>query len=190
MNRRRALFLDRDGVINVDHGYVCKREEFDFIEGVFDLGRTAKQLGYLIVVITNQAGIGRGYYTERAFLELTGWMCEVFQGEGVEIDKVYFCPFHPVHGVGLYKVDSADRKPGPGMILRAARELNIDLARSVLLGDKETDIQAGMAAGIGYNLLLCNSNSGHHESSSASVIVRSLADAAQILRDVQLQVTT
>jgi D-glycero-D-manno-heptose 1,7-bisphosphate phosphatase len=150
-----ALFLDRDGVINIDYGYVYKKENFKFVEGIFELCRTAKWLGYSIFVITNQAGIGRGYYTEQDFLNLNDWMCEVFIENGVVIEKVYFCPSHAEHGLGMYKIDSPFRKPGPGMILQAAEEYGIDLSRSVLVGDKETDIQAGIIAGVGCNLLYC-----------------------------------
>ena len=141
---RPALFLDRDGVINVDSGYVGKQEDFEFFPGIFDICRIAKQLGYLIFVVTNQSGIGRGYYTEQDFLKLNDWMCGVFKEHGVEIDKVYYCS----------SLDSPDRKPEPGMILRAAEEYDIDLSRSILVGDKDTDIQAGIAAGVGVNLLL------------------------------------
>ncbi len=148
-----ALFLDRDGVINVDYAYVHKQEDFDYIDGIFELCRKAKQLGFLIFVITNQAGVGRGYYTEADFLNLTDWMCDVFRNNGVIIDQVYFCPFHPQKGIGEYKKDSPDRKPRPGMILSAAKKYNVDLARSVLVGNKESDIQAGIAAGVECNLL-------------------------------------
>lgn len=147
------MFLDRDGVINIDHAYVSKAEDFEFVDGIFALCRAAKQLGYLICVVTNQAGIGRGYYTETDFLKLSDWMCARFREKGASIDGVYFCPTHPEHGIGEYKTESPFRKPGPGMILQAARELDIDLAKSVLVGDKETDIQAGIAAGVGCNLL-------------------------------------
>jgi D-glycero-D-manno-heptose 1,7-bisphosphate phosphatase len=151
--KRRALFIDRDGVINVDRGYVCRQDQFEFIEGIAEVIRCANKLDYLVIVVTNQAGIGRGYYTEQEFLDLTEWMCGVLRDRGAPISKVYFCPFHPEHGVGIYKVDSIYRKPGPGMILQAAAEFDIDLPRSILVGDKETDVQAGVAAGVGCNLL-------------------------------------
>lgn len=157
MNLRPALFLDRDGVINVDHAYVYQCKDFQFIEGIFDLCINAKKRGYLIFVVTNQAGIGRGYYTEKDFHNLTEWMLAVFRARGADIDKVYFCPSHPVYGLGHYKTDSSFRKPGPGMILEAAQEFSVDLAKSVLLGDKESDIEAGVNAGIGCNLLYCPS---------------------------------
>lgn len=151
--KHRALFLDRDGVINVDLGYVSTRERFEFVEGIFDLCRCATDLGYLNIVVTNQAGIGRGHYSEREFQALTEWMCTLFRDHGAPIAKVYYCPFHPEHGVGSYKIESSFRKPGPGMILQAAAEFDIDMGRSVLVGDKETDIVAGLAAGVGCNLL-------------------------------------
>jgi D-glycero-D-manno-heptose 1,7-bisphosphate phosphatase len=145
---RPALFLDRDGVINVDRGYVHRQEDFEFTDGIFRLCRCAKQLGYLVFVVTNQSGIGRGYYTEQDFLTLSCWMCGVFKEHGVDIDKVYYCPARP-------EENSPDRKPMPGMILRAAEEFGVDLARSVLIGDNESDIQAGISAGVGVNLLYC-----------------------------------
>lgn len=148
-----ALFLDRDGVINHDHGYVYKCEDFDFIEGVFDLARHAYKQNYKIVVITNQAGIARGYYTEEQFHQLTDWMCKQFLFAGAEIERVYFSPYHPTAGLGRYQKDDISRKPHPGMILQAKNDLLIDLTRSVLIGDKVSDIQAGIAAGVGTNLL-------------------------------------
>ena len=153
MSGNPALFLDRDGVINVDHGYVYRPEDFEFIDGVFELCRTARGLGYLLIVITNQAGIGRGYYSEADYHLLTDWMRNIFSREGITVDGIYFCPYHPEHGVGEYKTDSGCRKPAPGMLLQAAIEHHIDLGRSVLIGDKESDIQAGIAAGVGLNLL-------------------------------------
>ncbi len=150
---RPALFLDRDGVINIDHAYVHKREDFDFVDGIFDLVRTARERGYLVFVVTNQAGIGRGKYTEADFHRLTEWMCGEFAARNATIDKVYFCPYHAEHGVGVYKLDSPFRKPNPGMLLQAAQEFDVDLTRSLLLGDMETDIQAGRSAGVGTTLL-------------------------------------
>ena len=178
---RAALFLDRDGVINIDHAYVIEKENFEFVEGIFELCRHAKQLGFLICVVTNQAGIGRGYYTEDEFLNLTEWMCGVFDKEGVPIDKVYYCPTHPEQGVGQYKVDSSFRKPRPGMILQAAQEFNIDLPRSILIGDKESDIQAGIAAGVGCNLLYRIASTDSPNESAATAATAVFASLMQIL---------
>ena len=109
-------------MINVDHGYVHQPENFQFVDGIFELCRTARALDYLIIVVTNQAGIGRGYFTEAQFHALTRWMCKEFLAQQAEIAEVYFCPFHPEFGIGHYKQASSFRKPGPGMILQALRE--------------------------------------------------------------------
>lgn len=181
MQRQAALFLDRDGVVNEDRAYVHREEDFEFIDGVFDLCRHAKSLHYLIFVVTNQAGIGRGYYGEEDFHRLTRWMCERFAAQGGKVDKVYYCPFHPVHGVGKYKLDSPMRKPAPGMILQAAGEFNVDLERSVLVGDMETDIQAGVAAGVGCNLLYRAHGQTPAPSTAATRQVERLADVCSYL---------
>lgn len=150
----KALFLDRDGVINQDYGYVSQKKDFDFMDGIFHLARSAIDKGYLICVITNQAGIGRGYYSVEDFQDLTDWMSGQFKKNKAEITKVYYSPYHPVHGVGEYKKDDFSRKPNPGMLLQAQKELDIDLSKSIFIGDKLTDMDAGIAAGIGKNILL------------------------------------
>jgi D-glycero-D-manno-heptose 1,7-bisphosphate phosphatase len=149
----RGLFLDRDGVINLDHGYVHKRDNFTFIDGIFDLVREACNQNFKVIVITNQAGIGRGYYSEREFHLLTDWMLSEFKDADAPIDKVYFSPFHPTAGVGIYLKDDVSRKPHPGMIFQAQKDLDINLGMSILVGDSESDIRAGVAAGIKTNLL-------------------------------------
>lgn len=149
-----ALFLDRDGVINVEKNYVHRIDDFEFIDGIFDLCRMAVERNMPIVVVTNQAGIGRGYYSEDQFETLTNWMRGRFAEEGVPVAAVYYCPYHPVHGVGPYRKESFDRKPNPGMLLRARDDLGLDLARSVLIGDKASDIFAAKEAGVGFTLLI------------------------------------
>lgn len=150
----RALLLDRDGVINVDHGYVHKPESFEFMPGIFEFCRGAQALGYLLVVVTNQAGIGRGYYTEDDFAALTRWMLLRFAEASAPIARVYHCPTHPSAGLGHHRVDSPRRKPAPGMIFDARDDLGLDLARSALIGDKPSDVQAAYAAGVGLRMLL------------------------------------
>ena len=151
--KNRALFLDRDGVINVDTGYVHRPEQLIFEDGIFEICQLAQKMGYLIVIVTNQAGIGRGYYTERDFAALTDWMHQQFLQQGCRIDQVYYCPHHPDHGIGEYKRDSWDRKPNPGMFEKAIQELNISAQHSLMIGDKESDIEAALKAGIGLTLL-------------------------------------
>jgi len=153
---RKALFLDRDGVINVEKNYVYRIEDFEFVEGIFDLCACAQSLGFKLIVITNQAGIGRGYYTEADFTQLTQWMLEQFASHEICIDRVYHCPFHPTAGIGAYRRDSFHRKPNPGMILDARDALDLDLSCSVLVGDKDSDIAAGIAAGVKHNLRLAH----------------------------------
>lgn len=147
--RQSALFLDRDGVINQDSGYVYRREDIEFVDGIFDLVAAANLSGMLVVIVTNQAGIGRGLYTEADFHRLMSWMAERFIEQGCRIDAVYFSPYHPEHGIGEYKRVSHCRKPAPGMLLRAVDELRIDLPSSILIGDRLTDLQAGDQAGVG-----------------------------------------
>jgi len=154
MASRPAVFLDRDGVINKERDYVHTIDEFHFIDGVFDACREMSRAGYRLIIITNQAGIARGYYTEEDFHHLTKWMLNEFQKHGIQVDGVYHCPRHPVHGVGDYRRDCDCRKPAPGMILRAAKEHSLDLRHSILVGDKTTDIEAGRAAGVGCCILL------------------------------------
>lgn len=144
----RALFLDRDGVVNVEVGYLHRVEDVRFVEGIFSLCRTAIQLGYQLIVVTNQAGIARGFYTEDDFERLMAWMRDALRSEGIELNAVYYCPFHPEHGIGRYKREHEDRKPGAGMLLRAARELGVSLAESVLVGDRSSDIAAANTAGL------------------------------------------
>lgn len=153
MTDRRALFLDKDGVINIDHGYVCTPERTDFIDGIFDLCRVTTQHGFLNVVVTNQAGIARGYYTEQEFLEYMDWVRGEFRKREAQLDAVYYCPHHPVYGQGDYLRDCECRKPKPGMILAAQREWNIDLPRSLLIGDSPGDLEAGEVAGVGNCLI-------------------------------------
>lgn len=160
---KKAIFLDRDGVINVEQNYVCRVEDFEFLPGIFDLCKTAGKAGFVPIVVTNQAGIGRGYYSEDDFQRLTAWMMEQFDAQGIRIGRVYHCPYHPTAGIGDYRRESYDRKPNPGMILRAKADFDLDLSHSVLVGDKDSDLEAGRAAGVRYNVKLL------HEADAAPV---------------------
>ncbi|MGB2817240.1 MAG: D-glycero-beta-D-manno-heptose 1,7-bisphosphate 7-phosphatase [Burkholderiaceae bacterium] len=157
---RPAAFLDRDGVINIDRGYVFRRKDFEFVPGVLDGARRLTQLGYVLVVVTNQSGIGRGLYTEDDFRRLTEWMVQVFDAAGASIAGVYFCPHHPCEAIGAYRMNCQCRKPRPGMLLSAASELQLDLPTSVMFGDRASDMQAAQSAGIPRRILLATDGQG------------------------------
>lgn len=141
----KALFLDRDGVVNVDTGYVHRVEDFELMPGIVELCREAQRRGYLVIVVTNQSGIGRGMFSEDDFALLTEHMKSLFRAGGAEIADVFFCPSaddgHP------------DRKPNPGLFLKAAAAYGLDMAACVSVGDRERDIQAAASAGVGRNFL-------------------------------------
>lgn len=151
---RKALLLDRDGIINEEINYLHRVEDFVFVDGIFEVCRAFAERGYLLIVVTNQAGIGRGYYSEEDFSKLTAWMVAQFEERGVVIDGVFHCPYHPTEGIGAYRRESQDRKPGPGMILKARDAFDLDLASCVVVGDKMSDIEAGLNAGVGTNVLV------------------------------------
>lgn len=171
----KAVFLDRDGVINVEKEYLCTPEAFEFIDGVFDTLRHAQTMGYLLIVITNQSGIGRGYYTQTQFHDLNAWMIERFAREGITIDKVYFCPHAP-------DVVCDCRKPLPGMITAAEKEFVINLKSSLLIGDKESDIIAGKNAGVGLCLLARSGHTIDEASTKADAVVDSITGLLPYLK--------
>ncbi|HIF9295132.1 TPA: D-glycero-beta-D-manno-heptose 1,7-bisphosphate 7-phosphatase [Photobacterium damselae] len=148
-----AVFIDRDGVINVDHGYVHTTDDFEYVEGVFAACKKLKEMGYLLVLVTNQSGIARGMFTEDEFLSLTEWMDWNFVDNGVEFDGIYYCPHHP-EGQGDYRQECDCRKPKPGMLISARDYLKIDMTRSVMIGDKADDMTAAKAAEVGTKILV------------------------------------
>lgn len=154
---KRALFLDRDGVINADLEYVHRIEDFSFLDGIFETAATASKLGFELVVVTNQAGIGRGLYSWTEFERLTSWMTAEFARRGTRLTQVYACPYH-ADAMPPYNIaNHPDRKPNPGMLLRAIRDHSLDPGRSVLIGNKESDIEAGIRAGLAATALFGNS---------------------------------
>ncbi len=165
---RRAFFIDRDGVVNVDHGYVAHAGDFEFMADVFPVLRSLSSKGYLLVVVTNQSGIGRGYYTEEDFRKLTDWMLQRLSAEGIELAAVYSCPHSP-------EEECDCRKPEPGMFLQAERELGLDMSASWMVGDKESDMQAAEAAGIPDRVLL-----GKAESVASTHRVASLSELLEL----------
>jgi D-glycero-D-manno-heptose 1,7-bisphosphate phosphatase len=178
-----ALFLDRDGVINVDRGYIHRPDQFEFVPGIFELARFwTNELHRSIVVITNQSGIGRGYFDECAYEDLTRWMCDRFEAEHTSIARVYHCPYHPLHGIGEYRRDHPWRKPNPGMILQAVSDLDLDPAQSAILGDKISDIEAGEAAGIGLRILVASCGAKKGAGAPSHAVVADLGEALALLR--------
>ena len=151
---KKAAFLDRDGVINIDHAYVHKIDEFEWVPGVLDAARRLHEAGFELVVVTNQSGIGRAYYTEEDFARLTDWMKAAFADAGAPLAGVYFCPHHPEKAIEKYRTDCNCRKPRPGMLLKDAEELGLDLGRSVMFGDKPGDATAGKLAGCPERVIL------------------------------------
>jgi len=146
--RRRALFLDRDGVINVDHGYVGSRDRFEWMPGAHEAIRTATDAGWHVFVITNQSGVARGLYDEAAVMALHGWMTDEVRCAGGNIDDTRYCPFHPDGIVPAYRKVSDWRKPAPGMLLDLMRAWGLDREQCVLVGDQDSDMAAAAAAGI------------------------------------------
>ena len=140
---QKALFLDRDGVINIEKDYLYKIDDFEFIDGIFELCAYYQAKNYKIVVVTNQSGIARKYYTENDFDILSQWMIQEFDKNKIKVTDIYHCPHHPdISG------KCSCRKPKPGMLLDAQKNHNIDLANSIMIGDKERDIEAGLNAGL------------------------------------------
>lgn len=151
--KKKAVFLDRDGVINVDHGYVYAPKDFEFVSGIFELLSFFRSRGYLLLVVTNQSGIARGYYSIEDFLNLTEFMQEEIQKKiGFKLDKVYFCPH----------LDGCKcRKPEIGMFKDACMDFDIDLENSIMIGDKESDMQAAQSAGVGKKYFVTLKNPTH-----------------------------
>jgi D-glycero-D-manno-heptose 1,7-bisphosphate phosphatase len=168
----KALILDRDGVINKDHEYVSDPANFDFLSGIFELCRRAQEAGFVLVVITNQSGVARGFYSEWAVARLHAWMRRQFRAEGIDIARVYYCPHHPDIGNADYRLDCECRKPRPGMILAAQKNLDLDLIESVLVGDKISDMEAAEAAGVGRRILLAQTV--QTDSNAATEVITSL----------------
>lgn len=150
----KAVFFDRDGVINVDKSYIYMKEDFEFCDGIFDLMHYFQRKGYKLFIVTNQSGVARGYFSEMDFWKLTDWMLNQLRERDIYVEKVYFCPYHPTKGLGKYLADSYNRKPNPGMIKSALSDYEICPEKSIIIGDKESDILAGKHAGLWKKILI------------------------------------
>ncbi|MES4614359.1 MAG: D-glycero-beta-D-manno-heptose 1,7-bisphosphate 7-phosphatase [Ewingella sp.] len=181
-----AIFLDRDGTINVDHGYVHEIDQFQFIDGVIEACLQLKEMGFALVLVTNQSGIARGKFTEAQFMTLTEWMDWSLADRGVDLDGIYFCPHHPEGSVKEFAQVCDCRKPMPGMFLTAKDELNIDMASSYIVGDKIEDLQAGIAAGVGHKILVRSGKPVTAEGENlADAVLDTLADLPVFIKKAQ-----
>ena len=149
-----AVFIDRDGVINVDRGYVHTVDVFEYIDGDLGACKKFKEMGYSLVLVTNQSGIARGIFSEDDFISLTEWMDWNFEDQGIELDGIYYCPHHATEGKGEYLQDCDCRKPNPGMLISAQSDLNIDMSKSLMIGDKADDMKAAIAADVAFKVLV------------------------------------
>ena len=170
----KTIFLDRDGVINKEINYLYMIDDFEFIDGIFDTCQHFQSLGYKIIIITNQSGIYRGYYTENDYQKVTQWMLTQFTNEDINILDTFHCPHGPDSTCNC-------RKPKPGMFLNAKTKYNIDMKNSWMIGDNEVDVIAANAAGIG-NTILVRSGYGIDESNSkASFFLDSIQQSKEII---------
>lgn len=174
MNTNRAVFIDRDGVINHDYGYVFKWTDFKFIDRSIDAMRLLYNNGFLLFIITNQSGISRGFYSESDLWALNKDMCAFLSRNGVKIQQIYYCSHMP-------EDKCICRKPSPELILRAQKDHRVDLRHSYMIGDKMSDIGAGLNAGVG-SLILINQTDRHaNQPSSTYTIAKSLYEAAETI---------
>jgi D-glycero-D-manno-heptose 1,7-bisphosphate phosphatase len=146
---RRAALLDRDGVLNVDHGYVHRPDQWQWTEGAVAALARLQGAGYALVIVSNQSGLARGLFSQAQYQTLCDWLQADLARQGIRLDGIYHCPHLPDATVPAYRRDCACRKPAPGLMLQAAHELHLDLGGSLLFGDKGSDIEAGRAAGVG-----------------------------------------
>ncbi len=153
---RKAVFFDRDGVINIDHGYVGSIANFEFIKGVKQSLSIIKKASFLTVLVTNQSGIARGFYTEADFKKLSFFMQSELDLYDARFDLILYCPHHPKAPLPEYRCDCYCRKPKPGMLLKASSLLDIDLSQSIMIGDHASDLIAAQSAGINTSILLAN----------------------------------
>ncbi|PIF04283.1 MAG: D-glycero-beta-D-manno-heptose-1,7-bisphosphate 7-phosphatase [Arcobacter sp.] len=171
----KVVFLDRDGVINIEKDYLYKIEDFEFIDGVFQSLRYLNSLGYKLLIITNQSGIGRGYYTKEQYKILTQWLKKELQKQGIEITEIFSCPHTPDDRCNC-------RKPKIGMIEQASKILDIDFKNSWIIGDKSSDIQTGLNAGIKNTIQVRSGHNFDEEDSKALFIIDSIKDIESIIK--------
>ena len=171
----KTIFLYRDGVINHDMHYLFKINEFKFFDGIFEACQYFEELGYKIIIVTNQSGIARGYYNESDYLKITRWMVRQFKNNDVNILDIFHCPHGP-------NSKCICRKPKPGMLNQAIRKYNVDLRNSWMIGDKETDIEAANLAGINNTILLRSGHLINESNSNAKFIIDSIKQSKEVIK--------
>ena len=184
--RNKAVFLDRDGTINIEKEYLHRVEDFAFIPGAPQAIKLLKDAGFIVIVVTNQSGVARGYYGEVAVNDLHRHMDAELARTGTGVDAYYFCPHHPEHGIGEYRKACDCRKPLAGMLFQAATDFSLDLAASFIIGDKLADVEAGLNAGC--RSLLVRTGYGAAESAKLPVdvpVCDDLLAAARTIVDEQ-----
>ncbi len=177
--KNKAVFLDRDGVINEDYGFVHRIEDFHIYPEVFPALKKLQKAGYKLLIVTNQSGIAVGYYTEEDFKKLTKHMLLVFEKEGIKIDKVYYCPHHPEGIIPELTMKCDCRKPESGMIRQGIKEFNIDPSRSFLIGDKENDIKAAHKEGIKAALVKTGQGMKYADNTEADFVGDNILDVVE-----------
>ncbi|MBC4012828.1 D-glycero-beta-D-manno-heptose 1,7-bisphosphate 7-phosphatase [Morganella morganii] len=181
-----AVFLDRDGTINVDTGYLHEIDDFQFIENAIEAMQAIKQMGYALIIVTNQSGIARGMFTEDQLTRLTEWMDWSLADRGVDLDGIYYCPHHPEGTVEEFRQECNCRKPAPGMLLDAQKFLKIDMSNSYMVGDKLDDMLAGRAAEVGTTVLVRTGKPVTEDAEAAAdMVINSIADLPELLKPVQ-----
>ena len=173
--QKKAVFLDRDGVINKEKNYLYQKKDFEFIDGVFEACRYFQKIDYQLIVVTNQSGIARSYYQKEDFYKLTKWMLKQFENQGIKILDVFFCPHGPESTCNC-------RKPKPGMLLEAKEKHKIDMKNSWMIGDKEADVGAANAAGIKNTILVKTGHDIDETNSNAKFILKSIKNTLDIIK--------
>ena len=178
--KNQAVFIDRDGVLNEDFGYTSQLSDLKILEGVVEGLQAILALNFKVIIITNQSGIARGLYSIEDLHVFMNEMINIFLKNQIDITDYFFCPHHPEGMTQEYAIKCSCRKPEAGMLFAAEKKHNLDLSKSILIGDKETDILAGKNANLFSNILI--SSEERNDQSNATHIVKNLIDAAEIIK--------